>query len=249
MKIFEELDINPEERELISLVGAGGKTTTMFALAKELKAIGKNVLVTTTTAIYQPTTDQCDNIIIGDVLPMDKLVEYNFPVIVVFGSKVNSEGKLLGIDTSYIDKIFQKNIFDFILVESDGSKRKPIKAPSQHEPVIPKLSTKVIGLIGMDSLGKKINDESVHRPEIFCSLTNSNLNDRIDEEKIYKLIKSENGLFKSIPIRSKKYLIFNKVDGDRDIVAVEEIKKRVLVDNLEMSKIIITFRNGELNNG
>lgn len=254
MKIFEELDINPEKRELISLVGAGGKTTTMFTLAQELKTMGKSVLVTTTTAIYRPTPSQYDNIIIGDVLLMDALIE-NSPSatltltgIVVFGSKVSSEGKLLGLDSLYIDKIFEKNIFDFILVESDGSKRKPIKAPAQHEPIIPKLSTKVIGLIGMDALGKKINNENVHRPEIFCSLTNGNLNDNIDEEKIYKLIKSQNGLFKSTPIKSEKYLILNKVESVNDIMVVEKIKKKASLDNLGINKIIISVRNGELNN-
>ena len=37
---------------LISLVGAGGKTTTMYTLASELAAQGKRVVTTTTTNIY-----------------------------------------------------------------------------------------------------------------------------------------------------------------------------------------------------
>lgn len=37
--------------DLLSLVGAGGKTTLMFRLAAEAKALGLRVLVTTSTRI------------------------------------------------------------------------------------------------------------------------------------------------------------------------------------------------------
>ncbi len=41
-------------KPLISIVGAGGKTTTMYTLAAELAAQGKRVVTTTTTNIYIP---------------------------------------------------------------------------------------------------------------------------------------------------------------------------------------------------
>jgi hypothetical protein len=43
-----------EAREMISLVGAGGKTTLMFRLAKELSLSGKRLVTTTTTKILEP---------------------------------------------------------------------------------------------------------------------------------------------------------------------------------------------------
>ena len=43
-----------QEREIISLVGGGGKTTLMFRLAGEL-ALQRKVVVTTTTKIYRPS--------------------------------------------------------------------------------------------------------------------------------------------------------------------------------------------------
>ena len=47
----EALGIDPAQAAQYSLVGGGGKTTAMFRLAHELKALGKKVLVTTTTNI------------------------------------------------------------------------------------------------------------------------------------------------------------------------------------------------------
>ena len=41
------------KKDIISFVGAGGKTTMMFKLAEELR-LNNKVLVTTTTKIYVP---------------------------------------------------------------------------------------------------------------------------------------------------------------------------------------------------
>jgi probable selenium-dependent hydroxylase accessory protein YqeC len=42
------------EKEVISLIGGGGKTTLMFALGKELSLRRKGILLTTTTKIWDP---------------------------------------------------------------------------------------------------------------------------------------------------------------------------------------------------
>ena len=60
--LYKSFDINLTKKEIISFVGGGGKTTTMFSLAEELKAMGKKVLVTTTTKIFVPNEDQFDKI-------------------------------------------------------------------------------------------------------------------------------------------------------------------------------------------
>src|SRR5438270_13934121 len=52
-------------RPLISIVGAGGKTTTMYTLANELAQRGKCVITTTTTNIYFPKQDETDTLIIA----------------------------------------------------------------------------------------------------------------------------------------------------------------------------------------
>ena len=44
------------DREVISLVGGGGKTALMFALGKELSSRLKGVILTTTTKIWEPVT-------------------------------------------------------------------------------------------------------------------------------------------------------------------------------------------------
>lgn len=239
MSIFEELDISLNKSELITLVGAGGKTTTMFTLANELRQAGKSVLVTTTTAIYHPSKNEYDAIEITGKYTSSIFKKIKPASINVLGSRISEEGKLIGLDSEIINNIFLRNIFDFIIVEGDGSKGKPIKAPAEHEPVIPSLSTKVIGVIGLDSLGKKINSENVHRPELFCHITNSNMGDIIDEEKVLLLIKNNNGLFKEAPYGVHKYLKLNKVDEIKGLKAAEFIERKIIQEGINIDKVII----------
>lgn len=217
--------ISANIKELISIVGGGGKTTTMFQLAKSLKALNKKVLVTTTTAIYVPKADEYDNLMILD----ENIVHSRYldSTITVMGNRISPENKLLGVSKKYVDDLYKASLFDYIIVEADGSKGRPIKAPAGHEPVIPSCSTKTIGVIGMDALGKKINEEYVHRAEIFVDITEAHIGDYIREETIAKLIVAENGIFKEVPPTSKKFLLFNKVDNDVDMLSVNKIKELV----------------------
>lgn len=54
--------------ELVSLIGAGGKTITIFRLAKEMPDQGCKVLVPTTTPIVKPTNPHVDRLFIVDEL-------------------------------------------------------------------------------------------------------------------------------------------------------------------------------------
>jgi probable selenium-dependent hydroxylase accessory protein YqeC len=213
MKLFEALDIDLTRNELICFVGAGGKTTSLFRLARELKGCNKSVLVTTTTAIYYPNDGDCDEVITG--IPQDSgtLNSASGGCIVAFGREVTGDNKLLGIDKACISELNHKALFDYILVEADGSRQRSIKAPADHEPVIPQRTTKAVGVIGLDALGKQINGTSVHRPELFCRLTGKAMGAIIDEDVIAGLIRAPQGLFKSVPEGSQRYVVLNKVEN------------------------------------
>jgi len=213
MKLSEALNIDLNISELISVVGAGGKTSTMFRLAQELKALGKKVLATTTTNIALSETSQADHLVLDSSKNICCLSGVKPGTIVCLGSgMLDNKGKLTGIDREFIDEIYQKHLFDYIVVEADGSKRRPIKAPAHYEPVIPRETTRVVGLIGLDALGKSITEDYVHRPNLFCSITGKKMGDIIDRKCLTDLILSGNGLFKDAPRGCRRYVVFNKAD-------------------------------------
>jgi probable selenium-dependent hydroxylase accessory protein YqeC len=218
MTLHGALKIDLNVPELISLVGAGGKTSTMFVLAQEFKAFGKKVLVTTTTNIAFSETSRADRLVIESSKDICSLSRVGPGTIVCLGRGTsNDNGKLKGIDPEFIDAIYQEHLFDYVVVEADGSKRRPIKAPAHYEPVIPGETTQVIGVIGLDALGETITEAYVHRPNLFCSITGKEMGDTIDRQCLIKLILSADGLFKDVPQGCGKYVILNKADhGDRE---------------------------------
>lgn len=239
MKLYEALELKLDKGDLISIVGGGGKTTTMYKLAGELKSIGKRVLVTTTTAILAPELYLYDSLLLynGESSRVETL-RSSIGHITVLGSTINKEGKLLGVEPEEINRLINNKEYDVIIVEADGSKGRPIKAPAQHEPVIPSSTTAVVGVIGLDSLGKRISEATVHRPELFSAITDGEIQGVIDEEKILKLVTHKEGLFKGTPEMAKKFLLLNKEDQISKEDLVKLVAKLELV-RYQLSEIII----------
>jgi len=212
--ILKTFGLREDEHALLCLVGGGGKTTTLFRLADCLKAGGKRVLVTTTTAIFVPETKHYDALELGESPKLRDIAE---GTVMVAGRGVNAEGKLLGMNPDWVNAVYQERKFDCILVEGDGSKQRAIKAPATHEPVIPSLTTHLVGVIGIDAIGKPADEKTVFRLDRFCAVTGLRPNEIIDAGAICRLILSEFGIFKGAPRKSRKSLLLNKADTEKDL--------------------------------
>lgn len=213
MKIHDIIGISLDTKQLISFVGAGGKTTTLFKLTNELRNEGKKILVTTTTAIYLPEKEKYDEIIIDNSKNIiEKLINIKNKPIVLIGSKISSENKVLGVKSEFLDIINKKKVFDYILVEADGSKEKPIKCPSEYEPVVPNSTSLIVGIIGLDAIGKRVNNMNVHRVDLFEKVIGCKENDILSIDHIIELIKNKNGLFGNCHDNIGKIVLLNKFD-------------------------------------
>lgn len=226
--------LNLKKGDVISIVGAGGKTTFMYSLAEELR--GENrVLVTTTTKIYMPSKKYYDFITINE----SNFNKYNYEKtngIYLYGSYLNEENKIIGLDTELLKA--QLPYFDYILVEADGSKRKSIKGWKDDEPVISKNTHKTIGILSIDALGKKVNAENVHRLYEFKSITNSKENEIVTEKHLTSLVFHNKGLFKDS--KGEKVLFINKVDGENELILAQRVAANILENNHNyVDKIII----------
>lgn len=221
MKISAALGLGYEKSGiLISFVGGGGKTSSIFALAAELAKERKRVLITTTTAIYNPE-------------------EIKNPYITVLGDHVTQEGKLKGITKEQVDQIYREHQYDVILVEADGSRGLPIKAPADYEPVIPSETDILVGIIGMDCYNKQVSPETVQRTEIFTDVAEVHLGDRIDEKAIGRLVYSPRGLYKNCPPKARKVLLLNKVFHEKLMAVSLQTGNHIRDGNREIDRILI----------
>ncbi len=238
--LYSLINIELGRKEMVCLVGAGGKTSTMFRLARELSSAGRKVLVTTTTAIYCPERKQYDQILVSEEESLDLFDNRTDYGITVFGRSISHEGKLLGVGPAFLNAIFRKGLFDYILVEGDGSKGRSVKAPAGHEPVIPLYSTKVLGIVGLDCIGKEVGPEYVHRTEIFCSIIGCSTGDIINSDMISKLIAHKEGMFKAVPALAERYLILNKAEGHNERAAASDIVQKLSAIGYKPDGILIT---------
>ena len=228
MSLLTDLYPDLHSNDLVCLIGAGGKTSVMFNLASAQKKMGKKVLVTTTTKIYPPENKQCDTVIFGSQPSPDRLKKIPSGTITCLGKALRRhDNKVIGLDKGYVDHLFDSQVFDCILTEGDGAGRKGIKAPKEGEPVVPEKTTLALGIIGLDTIGKQLNDEHVYQSDRFCTITGANKNDRINEHHIARLILSKNGLFKNVPESCKRIVLLNKADTLPDLKAPCRIRRIV----------------------
>ena len=146
-------------REVVSLIGGGGKTTLLFSLARELGKEGP-VLVTTTTKIFFPRGER----VLRNPKARHPAGEKGY---IVLGQRVK-EGKLWGVPPAWIEAL--RDYFPYILVEADGSQGRPLKAHAPHEPVLPPSSSLVVILAGASALGRPFSDEYVHRSQLMAQV-------------------------------------------------------------------------------
>ena len=213
--------------DVISVVGAGGKTSFMFKLAEELRKDFK-VLITTSTKIYVPSRNQYDYMVIGD----DNYLYGARNGIYVYSTAINEDNKLVGIDEKSFNKFIHK--FDIIICESDGSKKKPIKGWGEYEPVIHSSTNITVGVLPIDVIGKSVDEENVHRLSKFMELTGTKIGDEISVENIVTVVKSPLGLFKNSI--GKKILFLSKVNSEEERVLSEKIFHKLKENNLDFMK-------------
>ncbi|ELC8443181.1 putative selenium-dependent hydroxylase accessory protein YqeC [Clostridium perfringens] len=213
--------------DIISVVGSGGKTTFIYNLAEELK--NEKVLISTTTKMLCPEENQIDYFFClseGDELNIKKGRTF------ISGEKVN-QNKVSG-DISLIKEYMSS--FDYVLLECDGSKRKPLKGWNETEPVILNETTKTIGIIPLHIVGEKITEENIHRIEIFNNIFKTKIGDEITLDVIAEIITNPKGLFKDAI--GEKILFLNRIDDEKSKELVWELLEILSRKNKNSLKII-----------
>ena len=230
--LIDKLQLNSQG--VVSIVGAGGKTSLMFRLAKELADSGKTVLTTTTTKIFMPAPDQSPfTIITGsiDELAKKSKSRLNYYHHFSAGSKYTlTTGKLDGFAPDIIDELWQAGLFDWIIVEADGARQKPLKATASHEPVVPKTTTHLILVTGLDAVGKPLDENHVHRAKLFSNNTGLPLGGTMDEQSIATSIAIEIKKARGFSPASSNFVFLNKADNPDKIRSGQKIAELLQTD-------------------
>lgn len=199
---------------ITALVGGGGKTTAMLRLARELAQSGARVIVTTTTHILPPEGIPTGNPANAAEVSHALLIE---PLLCL--GKPAADGKLSAPDLTMAVLTQQA---DYVLVEADGAKRLPLKAPAGHEPVIPPETRLVIAVAGLDGAGKPIK-EAAFRPKLYAALCGKRETELVTPRDIALVLAHEAGQRKDIPQGARFAALLNKADDEERRTAALEV--------------------------
>jgi molybdenum cofactor cytidylyltransferase len=117
-----------------------------------------------------------------------------------------------------------------LLVEADGSRQRPLKAPGVHEPPIPEFAGIVVVVAGLAALGKPLTGEWVHRPERFAELAELSLNEDVTIEKLARVLRHPEGGLKNIPAEAKRVILFNQVGNQKLVAQTKSVATNLLMD-------------------
>jgi probable selenium-dependent hydroxylase accessory protein YqeC len=228
--------------EVIALTGGGGKTALLFVLAKELLNKGLRVITTTTTKIFEPDHEKAPSLVIEAdqrkalTSIKDGLLQNGH---VTFAAHRFPEGKIGGVDPQLIKRMAQELPVDHIIVEADGALKLPLKAPGEHEPVIPLATTLLVPIVGIDALKKPLNEETAFRPERIAELTGARLGDPITPQLIASLIFHPQGLCKGVPSGARITPLINKVETTEGLTGARAVAREVLEKGDEIERVVL----------
>jgi len=252
--------------DVVSFVGAGGKTATAMRLADELSAAGQKVLFTTTTKIMEPVPRADECLVFSDGTD-DALAQ--IPELLTRHSKIllahhrleesdpHKEGdgsypfqvranKVKGIAVEMVDRLALRLAGQaVILIEADGARHCLLKAPALHEPAIPASTTLVVPMADLHVLGKPLADQHVFRPELVAALSGTSLGEPVTDATVAAVLSHPEGGLKQVPLQARVVPILNQWDGEHGSIAAKRVAELVLGSERIERVVIASLRQAD----
>ena len=233
--------------DIVAVVGGGGKTTAMFLLAREMVDRGGRAITTTTTRIFAAQIALAPAHVLAADATRERIsaaLDGHRHVLVV-GATDPESGKADGVSLDLFRDLLAWCPGVPIINEADGSRMLPFKAPAGHEPVIPVETTLVVPVVGVDVLGKPLDADHVHRPELVSTLSGAPLGAPITPEIVARVLAHPEGGRKGVPVRARVVVMINKVDGLSDRTPARETAERLLREPAIESVLLTSVRRAE----
>jgi molybdenum cofactor cytidylyltransferase len=211
--------------DLVAIVGGGGKSSLMFELAERLP--GRGVMTTTTRIFSNQMSSAAEVCTLADSGWRARLDAFESGLLVV--GRVEGE-RAVGVAPDLPAEMLAHPRVDWVVVEADGSRMLPVKAPASHEPVIPIGTTLLVPVVGIDALLKPIA-EVAHRPERVCAITGLAETDNLTPTALARLLTSPEGGLKNASSAGRVAVLINKVESAAEYALAREVADAVLRDS------------------
>jgi probable selenium-dependent hydroxylase accessory protein YqeC len=203
---------------LVCVVGAGGKKTTLYALANRLD----RAVVTATVRI--PIFDShVARVFVTDdpVQAVESAAEWPIGVV-----PEREDDRYRGYEVGVIDDLGGRTDVT-LLVKADGARTREFKAPGEREPQLPRNADTVIPIASAHAVGEPLDERTVHRPERVAALTDLAVGDAVTAEAVATVLASPEGGLRDVPEGARAIPLLNKVDDAEDERVAREIARGI----------------------
>lgn len=234
MHLYQALRLaETPHKPIIALTGAGGKSSLLFRLGRELKAAGLPALLTATTHLGAQQVDQAPFALFSR---NEALLHFELPVslqaygqALVMAATPDAKGKLPGLSPELVCRLAALADVGAVVAEADGSRQRPLKAPAAHEPVVPCCITHLVVVMGMAALGHPLTEQIAHRPELVAQCSGLAMGETITPQAAARLLLHPAGGLQGAPPDAQRFAYLNIAGNDpARLAAAREIATRVL---------------------
>lgn len=223
---------------LVSVVGAGGKKSTLYTLASRLD----RAVVTATVRI--PIFDEhvrSVRVTQDPVAAVRAAADDDWPLGIV--PERERDDRYRGYDLETVAEIAGVDSVGTTLVKADGARMRELKAPNDREPQIPAATDTVLPVASVRAVGEALTDELVHRPELVAELTGRGIGETIRPEDVAATLASPSGGMKDVG-NATVVPILNKVD-DPDLAATAREIASEILDRADVTRVALTQMTGD----
>ena len=201
-----------EAREgIVCAVGAGGKKSVLYQLAREHR--GRFALTATVHTTVFPDELGLQSIIADDAALRQRLRAADPALSVAYACPSGKPGRHAGAKPATIRAIHDEGGFDATFVKADGARMRWIKAPAPDEPIIVPGADVVVPVVSARALGEPLGDRVAHRVDRVAAVTGVAPGEILTPEAVGRLLASEQGaLYRAAGSRVAP--VINMVDND-----------------------------------
>ncbi|HSH43588.1 MAG TPA: selenium cofactor biosynthesis protein YqeC [Arenicellales bacterium] len=223
---------------IVCLVGAGGKKSTMYRIIS-----GSAARIAVTSTVHTPPFRKrlAADVVIGSDHELLELVgRAEDSRVVAYACPSDKRARLAGVAPELVRAIHETCGFDLTLVKADGARLRHIKAPGEHEPVLPDRFDTLVSLVSVRAVGEPLDRTVAHRPELIAALTGAVPGRPLTTDHIASLLAHPKGGLKHAERAAAVVPVINMVDTPGQRQAARLIADQVLQQASRLDRVVLT---------
>lgn len=199
--------------EQVGISGAGGKTSALFRLAREL---GSGAILAASTHMgHWQLKDAGEHHVALSTADVDSALTTYMGGSILFTGPLDEHGRRThGLSEEILFHLHRRahTLGLPLLIEADGARRLPLKAPAEHEPALPPFIDAAIVTAGLSGVSLPLSEESVYGAQRFAEISGLKLGAAITIDAIARVLSDKRGGLKGIPENSRRISLLNQAD-------------------------------------